>query len=170
MLSDRRHTRLISEFGGLKRVMPRLVAAFLVLTLSSIGLPGLNGFVGEFLILLGAFAEQPRLAGVAATGMVLSATYMLWMFQRVNYGRVTNEKNASLPDLTLREGLVLAPILVLCVVMGVFPGLFLRPMEASVEQMLARVRDRASASTRVGAGLDGPRALDRVGQTTGRER
>ena len=95
MLSDRRHTRLIAEFGGLKKVMPRLVAAFLIVTLSSIGLPGLNGFVGEFLILLGAFRWNPRLAAFAATGVILSATYMLWMFQRVNYGPVTNEKNAS---------------------------------------------------------------------------
>ncbi len=93
MLSDRRHTRLISEFGGLKKVMPHLVAAFLIVTLSSIGLPGLNGFVGEFLILLGAFRWDPRMAAFAATGVILSATYMLWMFQRVNYGPVTNEKN-----------------------------------------------------------------------------
>ena len=103
MLSDRRHTRLIAEFGGLKKVMPHLVAAFLIVTLASIGLPGLNGFVGEFLILLGAFRWDPRLAAFAATGVILSATYMLWMFQRVNYGPVTNEKNASLPDLSPRE-------------------------------------------------------------------
>ena len=86
MLSDRRHTRLISEYGGLKKVMPHLVAAFLIITLSSIGLPGLNGFVGEFLILLGAFRWDPRMAAFAATGVILSAAYMLWMFQRVNYG------------------------------------------------------------------------------------
>src|SRR5262249_17731954 len=78
MLSDRRHTRLISEFGGLKKVMPRLVAVFLVVTLSSIGLPGLNGFVGEFLILLGAFVWNPAVAAFAASGMILSAVYMLW--------------------------------------------------------------------------------------------
>ena len=96
MLSDRRHTRLIAEYGGLKRVTPRLVAAFLIVTLSSIGLPGLNGFVGEFLILLGAFRWDPWLAAFAATGVILSAVYMLWMFQRVNYGPVSNEKNAAL--------------------------------------------------------------------------
>src|SRR5207244_5935451 len=100
MLSDRRHTRLIAEFGGLKRVMPHLVTAFLLVTLSSIGLPGLNGFVGEFLILLGAFRWNPRMAVFAATGVVLSATYMLWMFQRVNYGEVTDENSARLVDLT----------------------------------------------------------------------
>src|SRR4029078_8598800 len=113
MLSDRRQTRLISEYGGLKSVMPRLVAVFLIVTLSSIGLPGLNGFVGEFLILLGAFSWDPRLTAIAATGVILSATYMLWMFQRVNYGSVTNEKNASLPDLKTRVWAAAAPIITL---------------------------------------------------------
>src|SRR6185436_13191721 len=135
MLSDRRHTRLISEYGGLKSVMPRLVAVFLIVTLSSIGLPGLNGFVGEFLILLGAFSWDPRLTAIAATGVILSATYMLWMFQRVNYGEVTNDKNAGLADLRPREWAALVPIVVAAVLMGVLPNLFLRPMEPSVERM-----------------------------------
>src|SRR5215212_9561363 len=124
MLSDRRHTRLISEYGGLKKVAPRLVAVFFIITLSSIGLPGLNGFVGEFLILLGAFRWDWRMAAVAASGVVLSAVYMLWMFQRVNYGPVTNEKNATLPDLQPREWALLVPVIALCVVMGVFPNIF----------------------------------------------
>jgi NADH-quinone oxidoreductase subunit M len=145
MLSDRRHTRLISEFGGLKNVAPRLVAVFLLVTLSSIGLPGLNGFVGEFLILLGAFRWDPRFAAVAASGVILSATYMLWMFQRVNYGPVTNEKNASLPDLQPREWLVIIPIVAMAIVMGVFPNLFLKPMEPSVERVLNQVRNGAPA-------------------------
>jgi NADH-quinone oxidoreductase subunit M len=148
MLSDRRHTRLISEFGGLKSVTPRLVAAFLLITLASIGLPGMNGFVGEFLILLGAFARSPRMAAVAATGVILSATYMLWMFQRVNYGPVTNEKNAALPDLQPREWALLVPVIALCVVMGVFPNIFLKPMEPSVQRMLGRV---SGAPTRIQA-------------------
>src|SRR5690606_20674711 len=93
MLSDRRHTRLIAEYGGLKSVMPRLVACFLLVTLASIGLPGMNGFIGEFLSLIGAWRFDWRFAAVAATGVILSAVYMLWMFQRVNYGEVTNEKN-----------------------------------------------------------------------------
>jgi NADH-quinone oxidoreductase subunit M len=136
MLSDRRHTRLIAEYGGLKQVMPHLVAAFLIVTLASIGLPGLNGFVGEFLILLGAFRWDPRLAAFAATGVILSATYMLWMFQRVNYGPVTNEKNANLPDLRPREWAVIVPIIAVAILMGVLPNLFLRPIEPSVERML----------------------------------
>jgi NADH-quinone oxidoreductase subunit M len=145
MLSDRRHTRLISEYGGLKTVTPRLVAAFLIVTLSSIGLPGLNGFVGEFLILLGAFRWDPLVAAFAATGVILSATYMLWMFQRVNYGPVTNEKNAALPDLQRRELVVIVPIIAMAILMGVLPNLFLRPIGPSVERTLARIHQHAAA-------------------------
>jgi len=145
MLSDRRHTRLISEFGGLKRVVPHLVAVFLIVTLSSIGLPGLNGFVGEFLILLGAFRWDPRMAAVAATGVILSAAYMLWMFQRVNYGPVDNEKNQAMPDLTPREWTVIVPIVAAAILMGVLPNLFLRPIEPSVNRMLNQVRNGAPA-------------------------
>jgi len=159
MLSDRRHTRLISEFGGLKKVMPAFTAVFLLITLSSIGLPGLNGFVGEFLILLGAFAWDARFASVAALGVILSAVYMLWMFQRVNHGPVTNEKNLALPDLDLRERCMIIPTVVMAVVMGVAPGVFLRPMAPSVERLLERVsysavaanQDRASTSRHASA-------------------
>jgi NADH-quinone oxidoreductase subunit M len=140
MLSDRRHTRLISAYGGLKKVTPRLVAVFLLVTLSSIGLPGLNGFVGEFLILLGAFRANPALTSVAATGIVLSATYMLWMFQRVNYGPVTSEENARLSDLSFRESLIIVPIVAIAILMGVLPNLFLRPIEPSVNRMLNQVQ------------------------------
>ena len=140
MLSDRRHTRLIAEYGGLKKVVPRLTAAFLIVTLASIGLPGLNGFVGEFLILLGAFRWNPRFAAVAALGMILSAVYMLWMFQRVNYGPVSNEKNASLPDLSKREWMVLAPVVLAAILMGVAPMFVLRPMQASVDRLVERLQ------------------------------
>jgi NADH-quinone oxidoreductase subunit M len=149
MLSDRRHTRAIAEYGGLKRVMPRLVAAFLIVTLSSIGLPGLNGFIGEFLILLGTFRADPRLAAFAATGVILSATYMLWMFQRVNYGPVSNEKNRTLPDLKTREWLVIAPIVAATVLMGVFPNLFLRPIAPAVDRMLTQVQRNQPVQARV---------------------
>ncbi len=150
MLSDRRHTRLISEFGGLKAVMPRLVAAFLLITLASIGLPGLNGFPGEFLILLGAFRWNPVLAALAATGVILSATYMLRMFQRVNYGPVTNEKNKGLSDLTPREWAMVAPVVALAILMGVLPNLFMRPMGPSIERLLDRVQQGAPAEIRAG--------------------
>jgi len=145
MLSDRRHTRLIAEYGGLKKVVPHLVAAFLIITLSSIGLPGLNGFVGEFLILLGAFRWDPRMAAFAASGVVLSATYMLWMFQRVNYGPVSNEKNAGMMDLTPREWAVVVPIIAATVVMGVLPNLFLRPIEPSAARVVNQIQAQAPA-------------------------
>jgi NADH-quinone oxidoreductase subunit M len=123
--------------------------------LASIGLPGLSGFVGEFLILLGAFRWEPRLATFAATGVILSATYMLWMFQRVNYGPVTNEKNAHLPDLQPREWLVIAPVLAMTVVMGVAPNIFLRPMGPSIERMLTQFHRNARIQAHVA-----PPALD----------
>ena len=150
MLSDRRHTRQIAEFGGLKAVMPRLVAVFLLITLSSIGLPGLNGFVGEFLILLGAFRWDPRFAAFAASGVILSAVYMLWMFQRVNYGPVTHDENLTLPDLTVRERWVIIPIVAAAVFMGVFPGVFLRPMQPSVDRLLQRVSRETVAQAPAG--------------------
>jgi NADH-quinone oxidoreductase subunit M len=142
MLSDRRHTRLIVEFGGLKRVMPRLVGAFLIITLASIAMPGLNGFVGEFLILVGALQWHVWLTAIAATGVILSAVYMLWMFQRVNYGPVTKDENARLKDLTPREWTILVPIVGLAILMGVLPGPFLRPMEPAVTRVVERVMGR----------------------------
>ena len=148
MLSDRRHTRLISEFGGLKAVMPRFVAAFLLVTLSSIALPGMNGFVGEFLILLGGFLWNPKFAALAASGVILSAVYMLWMFQRVNYGEVTNDKNRSLPDLSPREWALMVPTIAMAIVMGVLPNVFLRPMEPAVKRTIERVTGRSYASVR----------------------
>jgi NADH-quinone oxidoreductase subunit M len=139
MLSDRRHTRQIAEYGGLKHVTPKLVAAFLIITLSSIAMPGLNGFIGEFLALMGAYRWRPVLAAVAATGVILSAVYMLWMFQRVNYGPLTNPKNKALHDLEPREWCALGPILVMTVVMGVVPNLFLAPMAPAVDRLVQRL-------------------------------
>jgi NADH-quinone oxidoreductase subunit M len=153
MLSDRRHTRLIAEFGGLKKVLPKLSSAFLVVTLASIGLPGLNGFVGELLILVGAFRWNPRLAAFAATGVLLSAVYMLWMFQRVNYGPVTNDENATLPDLTPRERFTLWPAVAMTIVMGMFPMMFLKPMEPAVARLVEQVRRNEGQTVRAPAGI-----------------
>jgi NADH-quinone oxidoreductase subunit M len=139
MLSDRRHTRLISEFGGLKGVIPRFVAAFLLVTLSSIALPLTNGFVGEFLILIGAYRWDTWLTAFAATGVILSAVYMLWMFQRVNYGPVTNDKNRALPDLGAHEWAQMVPTIAMAIVMGVVPGVFMRPMEPAVTHVVDRL-------------------------------
>ena len=136
IIYDRRHTRLIEEFGGLANRMPVYAAFFLIVTLSSIGLPGLNGFVGEFLVLLGTFGVDPSRAAFAAVGVVLSAVYMLWMYQRVMWGRLENDRNAGLPDLAGREHAMLVPILVMIFWMGMYSGYFLRPMDASVMKLL----------------------------------
>ena len=110
------------------------------MTLSSIGLPRLNGFVGEFLILLGTFRWSVPFAVVATSGVILSAVYMLWMFQRVNYGPVTNPKNATLSDLDVREWAAIGPILVMTIVMGVFPSFFLKPMEPALDRLVDRLQ------------------------------
>jgi NADH-quinone oxidoreductase subunit M len=112
--------------------------------------------VGEFLILLGAFTWHPRLAAIAASGVVLSATYMLWMFQRVNYGEVDRDENAHLPDLQPREWAVLIPIVAMIVLMGVAPNLFLRPMGASVERLVGHVRPGAPAAMQAHAPRSAP--------------
>ena len=110
------------------------------MTLASIGLPGLNGFVGEFLIMLGAFRWDPRFVVAAGLGVILSAVYMLWMFQRVFFGPVTHEENATLADLQPREWAGVLPLCAMALVMGIFPTLFLRPMEASVDALVQRMQ------------------------------
>jgi len=142
MLYDRRHTRLISEFGGLKSVMPWYAAVFLMISLSSIAVPGFNGFVGEFLILIGSWPFSPTLVAVAALGVILAAGYVLWMVKRVLYGEVTNDKNRGLPDLSLREATVLVPLLVLAILMGVASPLFTRRIEPSAEALVRQVHQR----------------------------
>ena len=136
---ERRHTRLISEYGGLWKRTPVFAAVFLVTLLSSIGLPGLNGFVGEFLILLGAFEANRLAGGVAVAGVVLGAVYMLRMYQRVMFGPLTNPANATLPDLSRREATIFAPLVGLMLLMGVYPQPFLSRMEPAVQATLARV-------------------------------
>jgi NADH-quinone oxidoreductase subunit M len=141
MLSDRRHTRLIAEFGGLRNVMPRLTAAFFIITLASIGMPALNGFIGEFLTMLGAYLWVPWYVYGAGLGVILSAVYMLWMFQRVYLGEITHEENRALPDLTPREWVSVVPLCAVAIVMGIFPGIFLAPMEPAVERVVERVQE-----------------------------
>jgi NADH-quinone oxidoreductase subunit M len=145
MIYERRHSRMIEDFGGLWKQLPVFSACFLVVTLSSIGLPGLNGFVGEFLILLGAFKTFPFGAAVAATGVVLGAIYMLWMFRRVVFGPLDRPENQRLKDVDLREMALLAPILALIFFMGVYPKPFLSRMKASVELVIQRVESKQEA-------------------------
>jgi NADH-quinone oxidoreductase subunit M len=136
---DRRHTREISEYGGLSKVMPVYAAIFLLMTMSSIGLPALNGFIGELLILQGIFAVSMAWAGVAAAGIVLGAAYMLWLYQRTMFGKVENPKNEGLADVGFREFALFAPLIVLAVWIGLYPSPFLRRLDTSVSRVIARV-------------------------------
>ena len=141
---ERRHTRLISDFGGLAHSMPWFAALFVFTSLSSIGLPFLNGFVGEFLILLGSWMSTAvRYAWIATmlagTGMIWAAVYMLWMLQRVVFGKLNNPENAALRDLNAREMGLIAPLLILMLFMGVFPRPFLERSRAAVELVRQRV-------------------------------
>ena len=142
MIYERRHTRLIADFGGLSRVIPVFAAFFMIVTLSSIGLPGLNGFVGEFLILLGTFLKNRVYAIVGATGVILAAVYMLWMFQRVMFGKIDKPENEKLVDLSAREIAVLLPVIILIIFIGVYPKPFLKKMEASVEYLIEDVKEK----------------------------
>jgi NADH-quinone oxidoreductase subunit M len=160
ILYERRHTREIAEFGGVTQIMPIFAALFLIVCLSSLGLPGLNGFIGEFLILLGAFKANPWVAGLSATGVILGAVYLLWMFQRVMFGPVTNEKNRGLRDLTRREFWVLAPVIVFIVWIGVYPNTFLRfldmPASALMEQVSSRTIAARTLAPTVSGGDEAP--------------
>jgi NADH-quinone oxidoreductase subunit M len=136
---ERRHTREISEYGGLSKVMPVFAAVFLVMTMSSIGLPTLNGFIGEVLILQGVYVVNKWWAAVAASGIVLGAAYMLWLYQRTMFGKVDNPANSALKDLTGRELATFVPLLILAVWIGLYPSPFLRRLESSVARVVARV-------------------------------
>jgi NADH-quinone oxidoreductase subunit M len=136
MLYERRHTRRIVDFGGVAKPMPVFAACFGIVTMSSIGLPLLNGFVGEFLILLGAFLVNPLVATAATSGVVLAAVYMLWMYQRVFFGPVEVAENRSLIDLGLREKLVMVALIVPIIWIGVYPNPLLRRIEPSVIELL----------------------------------
>jgi NADH-quinone oxidoreductase subunit M len=139
MLYDRRHTRMIADFGGLWYQMPALSVMFLIVTFASIGLPGLNGFIGEFLILLGAFSVKPGWTAAATAGIILGAIYMLWMYRRVFFGPMTHPENQKLLDLNRRELLILAPVVALIILMGIYPQPFLSRMKPSVDVTLHRI-------------------------------
>jgi NADH-quinone oxidoreductase subunit M len=136
---ERRHTREISEYGGLSKVMPAYAAVFLIMTMSSIGLPALNGFIGELLILQGVFTANILWAAFAASGIVLGAAYMLSLYQRTMFGKVENPKNEKLSDLSMREFATFAPLIALAVWIGIYPKPFLDRLNTSVNHVIARV-------------------------------
>jgi NADH-quinone oxidoreductase subunit M len=148
MIYERRHTRLITDFGGLTKKMPMFAVFFLIMTLSSIGLPGLNGFVGEFLVLVGVFKTNVLYAVLATTGVILSACYMLWMFQRVMFNKITNPENRKLKDLNLREWALLLPITMLVFWIGIYPKPLLSRMDVSVNHLLTQVDDKYKITLR----------------------
>jgi NADH-quinone oxidoreductase subunit M len=139
LVYERRHNRMIAEYGGLAKVMPLYATFFLVITMSSIGLPTLNGFIGEFTILIGAFNHSWVWALFAASGIVLGAGYMLWMYQRVFFGEVTNDKNKDLKDLNLREQWTLIPLVIIAFWIGLYPKPFFDRMAPTVDRVLERV-------------------------------
>lgn len=136
MLYERRHTRLIAEYGGIMKVMPVFAGLFLLVCFSSMGVPGLNGFVGELLILIGAFKASVGYGLLSTIGLMLGAIYLLWMYKRVMYGEITKEENKGLKDMTSREYAYLLPIIVFIVWIGVSPRPFLNKMDASVQHLL----------------------------------
>jgi len=139
LVYERRHNRMIAEYGGLAKVMPLYATFFLVMTMSSIGLPTLNGFIGEFTILIGVFNHSWVWALFAASGIVLGAAYMLWLYQRVFFGELSNEKNKDLKDLNLREQWTLIPLVIIAFWIGLYPKPFFDRMAPTVDRVLARV-------------------------------
>jgi NADH-quinone oxidoreductase subunit M len=143
MIYERRHTKQISEFGGLQKVMPIFAGFFLFMIFASIGLPGLNGFVGEFLVLIGSFTTLPVLAVIAASGVILAAIYLLWAYERVFTGVPEREENLALSDLSVREVSLLAPLAALVLLLGLYPSILLDKIAPSTEAVL----DHIEAST-----------------------
>jgi NADH-quinone oxidoreductase subunit M len=139
VLYERRHTRLISEFGGLSTPMPNFAAIYMIATLSSLGLPLLNGFIGEFVILRGTYEVNIKYVAWAVIGIVLGAAYLLWLYQRVMFGPVTNPANEHLADLNAREYATLIPLIILCFWIGIYPKPLFRVLERPVQQIVEQI-------------------------------
>jgi NADH-quinone oxidoreductase subunit M len=140
MLYERRHTREISAYGGLARVIPVFSLILVVTSLASIGLPGLNGFVGEFLVLLGSFGRHPWATGLATTGVIFAAAYLLWALQRIIFNRMDHPENAHLPDLSARELVVILPLVAGMIWLGLYPKPVLDRMDASARRYVEQVQ------------------------------
>jgi NADH-quinone oxidoreductase subunit M len=152
MMYERRHSRLIEDYGGIARVVPVLSLVLTVVALSSIGLPGLNGFVGEFLVLVGSFERYPWATGIATTGVIFAAAYLLWALQRLIFNRLDNPENERLTDLTRRELIVMGPLLAGIVWLGLYPAPVLRRMEAATQRYLEVVQQPPGTGFRVRLG------------------
>jgi NADH-quinone oxidoreductase subunit M len=152
MIYERRHTRLLDAYGGIARVVPLFAAMLTFVSLSSIGLPGTNGFVGEFLVLLGAFKTYPVLALIATTGVIFAAAYLLWAIQRILFNPLDKRENTHIPDLNRRELALLVPLVAVIIWLGVYPAPVLRRMEASSQLLITRVQGRADIARVTEAG------------------
>ena len=144
MLYERRHTRLIDDYGGIASVMPIYAGFFLYMAFASIGLPGLSGFVGEFLVVVGSYLTVPVLAAIGASGVVLAAIYLLWAYERIFTGPITNPANEGLADLGLREIAIIVPLIVLVLAIGVYPRPVLDRIQPSVDLILERIEATTS--------------------------
>jgi NADH-quinone oxidoreductase subunit M len=162
ILYERRHTREIAEYGGISNVMPVYATITMIMFLSSMGLPLLNGFVGEFTILQGTFMENRMWAAWAVLGVILAAAYLLWLYQRVFFGTVTNPKNEKLVDLTPREILTFAPLVIMAFWIGLYPKPFFEILEQPVNQLVMTVRPDYPKSGLVNAGRPSPQATEAV--------
>jgi NADH-quinone oxidoreductase subunit M len=143
---DRLHTRDIERYGGLADNMPRYAFVFMLMMLASVGLPGTSGFVGEFLVLVGAFQASTWFCTLAATGLILGAAYMLYLYRRIIFGVLTRDDVKAMFDMTPREILVFAPLIVVVIWMGVYPSSFLRPMQPSITNLIERVTAGSQAA------------------------
>jgi len=150
---ERRHVRQIADFGGLSKTMPLYATVFMIMTMSSIGLPGLNGFIGEFAILQGAFQARPWWAVVAASGIILGAAYMLWLYQRVMFGKL-DDANASMKDLNAREMGYFAPLVVAAFWIGLMPSPIMDVLQKPIENLVLQIDPGFYA----GRGLEGDKA------------
>jgi NADH-quinone oxidoreductase subunit M len=144
VIYERRHTRLLADYGGIGRTMPVYTTLFVIAVLSSVGLPGLNGFVGEFLILAGSFKTHPVAATIAASGVILAAIYLLWLVQKIFFGPITNEENRNVPDIAWNEIAAMIPLIIFMVWIGVKPNTFLKKMEPSVKHLMTSVQGGSS--------------------------
>jgi NADH-quinone oxidoreductase subunit M len=142
VLYERRHTRMISDFGGLATPMPNFAAIYLIISLSSLGMPILNGFIGEFTILQGAFQVSKAWAAWGTLGVILGAAYLLWLYQRVMFGPVTQFANENLPDLNLREYATLVPLVILAFWIGIYPKPFFDIIEKPVQKIVQQVNPK----------------------------
>ncbi len=161
IMYEQRHTREIAAYGGIAKVVPKYAALFLIIALASMGLPMLNGFIGEFLILQGVFQVNWIYAAFAVSGIVLGAAYLLWLYQRLMFGKLDREENRTLRDLTSRENATLVPIVALCIFIGVYPKPFLDTLQVPVQAIVERVQPESGASASAS-----PEALPEVAEVS----